>query len=136
MIYTVTVLTPTTSFAMTYSTLESADKYACNVMSASSDPTEVLILRTNNGVAKVVTRYHRDNTQQPCTPTKSQPMLYSLTVLTASDEARVVTFPKLRDATMYATVIMNSGCDATEVLILCLTEGASTLVKRYRRDNV
>jgi hypothetical protein len=62
-------------------------------------------------------------------------MLYSITVLTASGDAWVVTFPKLRDATMYASVIMNSGGDATEVLVFCLTEGASTLVKRYRRDD-
>jgi hypothetical protein len=62
-------------------------------------------------------------------------MLFTVVLITASDEARVVTFPKLRDATMYASVIMNSGGDVTEVLIFCLTEGASTLVKRYRRDD-
>jgi hypothetical protein len=67
---------------------------------------------------------------------RSTAMLYSLTVLTASDDAWVVTYPRLREAMMYASVIMNSGGDATEVLVFCLTEGTSTLVKRYRRDNV
>jgi hypothetical protein len=61
-------------------------------------------------------------------------MLFTVVVVTASDEARVVIFSRLREATMYASVIMNSGGDATEVLVFCLTEGASTLVKRYRHD--
>jgi hypothetical protein len=30
-------------------------------MSASDDAMEVLILRTNNGIAKVAKRYHRGN---------------------------------------------------------------------------
>jgi hypothetical protein len=67
---------------------------------------------------------------------RSTVMVFTVVVVTASDEAQVVTYPRLREAMMYASVIMNSGGDATEVLVFCLTEGTSTLVKRYRRDNV
>jgi hypothetical protein len=63
-------------------------------------------------------------------------MLFTVVVLTTSDDAWVVTYPRLREATIYASVIMNSGGDATEVLIFRSTEGPPTLVKRYRRDNV
>jgi hypothetical protein len=61
-------------------------------------------------------------------------MLYSLTILTAGDDAWVVTYPTLKEAIAYASAIMISSGNATEVLIFCLTEGASTLVKRYRRN--
>jgi hypothetical protein len=61
MLFTVVVLTPTTTFANTHSTLQSAVAYARRTMSASGDAIEVLILRTNNGVAKVAKRYHRGN---------------------------------------------------------------------------
>jgi hypothetical protein len=67
---------------------------------------------------------------------RSTVMVFTVVVVTVSDETQVVTYPRLREAMMYASVIMNSGGDATEVLVFCLTEGTSTLVKRYRRDNV
>jgi hypothetical protein len=78
----------------------------------------------------------RARKQTVSTPARSTVMVFTVVVVTVSDETQVVTYPRLREAMMYASVIMNSGGDATEVLVFCLTEGTSTLVKRYRRDNV
>jgi hypothetical protein len=61
MLFTVVALSPTTTLASTHSTLQSAATHARRVMSPSNDTMEVLILRINNGVAKVVKRYHRGN---------------------------------------------------------------------------
>jgi hypothetical protein len=61
MLFAVVTLSPTTTLASTYSTLQSAVAYSRDIMSPSNDTIEVVILRINNGVAKVVKRYHRDN---------------------------------------------------------------------------
>lgn len=129
--YSITIVTTYgEGWVASYPTLEEAIAYASAIMS-SSNAVEVLISAMTGDTGTLVKRYRRDDAQQPWAPT----MLYSLTVLTASDETWVVTYPRLREATMYASVIMNSGGDATEVLVFCVTEGASTLVKRYHRDN-
>jgi hypothetical protein len=60
MLFTVVVLSHSSSFAMSHSTLESAVAYAHGVMSASGDALDVVILRTVNNAAKVIKRYRQD----------------------------------------------------------------------------
>lgn len=60
MLFTVVVLTPSSTFAMTHSKLDDAVAYAHRVMLVTGDAIDVVILRIANGVAKVEKRYHHD----------------------------------------------------------------------------
>jgi hypothetical protein len=60
---------------------------------------------------------------------------YSLTILTSDGDAWLVTYPTLEEATAYASRMMTTSGDATDVVLFRVTTlGVSKLIKRYRRN--